>query len=613
MTPLKKPDHPNLFLATVIVFAFLYFPLLVLMLYSFNQSRLMVDWQGFTTLWFRILLHDSRLLDSLANSLWVAVWTTLASLTIGIPAGVGFSRGIKRAGPLFELLVLLPLLIPEIVLAVAFAAFYGLVRIRLSFLTVVLTHVAFSLSYVILLIRSRMERLDQSLVEAAMDLQASGGVVFFRVILPHLIPAIVSSALMVFTISLDDYVITSFVAGVGNTTLPLQIYSMVKEGITPEINAVCTVLLVVTLMAVLLTHFLQTSTLRLRKALLGFCLAIAVISSPLWWPTLSSSRERRQTLNLFIWSAYLAPDTLKVFEQRFNARVVFDLYDSIEALLAKLQAGNTGYDVVVPSDYAVHIAINRGLLSPIDKDKLPNFEKSLDPQFLNKSFDPRNRYSVPYIWGTTGIGYRKDFIKEPVESWKILWDEKYKNKIVMLDDMRENFGVALKMAGFSLNSREISEIQEAKRLLELQKPLVRAYNSSNFQEILASGDAWLILGWNGQILKVARDNPNIGYSIPQEGTTLFIDNFCIPADAPHKELAHQFINYMLEPDTAAAIANYTGYAVANRAAVPYIAKWLINNRVLFPDTKDLEKCETIEDLGEVLLLYDRYWTEIKSK
>ena len=609
----KKIHHPQLFLATLTVFAFLYLPLLVLVLFSFNQSRLMVDWEGFTTLWYRILSADSRMLDSLANSLWVAFWTTVASLTIGIPAGVGFSRGIKRAGPLFELLVLLPLLIPEIVLAVAFAAFYGLVRIRLSFLTVVLTHVAFSLSYVILLIRSRMERLDQSLVEAAMDLQASGRVVFFRVILPHLIPAIVSSALMVFTISLDDYVITSFVAGVGNTTLPLQIYSMVKEGITPEINAVCTVLLVVTLMAVLLTHFLPTSPLRLRKALLGSCLTIAVISSPLWWPTLSSSRERRQTLNLFIWSAYLAPDTLKVFEQRFNARVVFDLYDSIEALLAKLQAGNTGYDVVVPSDYAVHIAINRGLLSPIDKDKLPNFEKSLDPQFLNKSFDPRNRYSVPYIWGTTGIGYRKDFIKEPVESWKILWDEKYKNKIVMLDDMRENFGVALKMAGFSLNSREISEIQEAKRLLELQKPLVRAYNSSNFQEILASGDAWLILGWNGQILKVARDNPNIGYSIPQEGTTLFIDNFCIPADAPHRELAHQFINYMLEPDTAAAIVNYTGYAVANRAAVPSIAKWLINNRILFPDTKDLEKCETIEDLGEVLLLYDRYWTEIKSK
>ncbi|PYV38935.1 MAG: hypothetical protein DMG06_24425 [Acidobacteria bacterium] len=610
---MKKIHHPQLFLATLTVFAFLYVPLLVLVLFSFNRSRLMVDWEGFTTIWFRILRTDTRMLDSLANSLWVAFWTTLASLMIGIPAGVGLSRGIKRIGTLFELLVLLPLLVPEIVLAVAFAAFYGLARIRLSFLTVVMTHVAFSLSYVILLIRSRMARLDKSLVEAAMDLQASGRTVFFRVILPHLVPAIISSALMVFIISLDDYVITSFVAGVGNTTLPLQIYSMVKEGITPEINAVCTVLLMVTLMAVLLTHFFQASTLRLRKALLGFCLILAVISSPLWWPRLSSGQEHRQTLNLFIWSAYLAPDTLKVFEQRFNARVQFDLYDSIEALLAKLLAGNTGYDVVVPSDYAVHIAINRGLLSPIDKNKLPNFEQNLDPQFLNKSFDPGNRHSVPYIWGTTGIGYRKDFIQEPVGSWRILWKEKYKNKIVMLDDMRENFGVALKMAGFSLNSRDVSEIQKAKKLLEQQKPLVRAYNSSNFQEILASGDAWLILGWNGQILKMARDNPNIGYCIPQEGTTLFIDNFCIPADAPHKELAHQFINYMLEPDTAAAIVNYTGYAVANRAAAPYIAKWLINNRALFPDSRDLEKCETIEDLGEVLLLYDRYWTEIKSK
>src|SRR2546430_3485056 len=191
---------------------------------------------------------------------------------------------------------------------------------------------------------------------------------------------------------------------------------MVKEGIRAGINVMSRFLLMVALMTVLLRLFFQASTLRLRKALLGFCLILAVISSPLWWPRLSSGREHRQTLNLFIWSAYLAPDTLKVFEQRFNARVQFDLYDSIEALLAKLQAGNTGYDVVVPSDYAVHIAINRGLLSPIDKNTLPNFEQNLDTQFLNKSFDPGNRHPVPYIWSTTWIGYRTDIIQELVGS-----------------------------------------------------------------------------------------------------------------------------------------------------------------------------------------------------
>jgi spermidine/putrescine transport system permease protein len=609
----KKINHPQLLLVTLGIFAFLYFPLLVLVLYSFNQSRLMVDWQGFTTLWYRILWHDLRLLDSLTNSLWVALWTSIISLAIGVPAGVGLSRGLGRGGFLFEILVLLPLIVPEIVLAVAFAAFYGLVRARLSFWTIVVTHVAFSLSYVILIVRSRMERMDKSLIEAAMDLQASEAVVFLRVILPHLTPAIISAALIVFTISLDDYVITSFVAGVGNTTLPLQIYSMVKEGLTPEINAVCTLLLAVTTLMILLTQVTQRSALRSRQAVPWLCLIFITITAPLWWHRLTLAREQRQILNLFIWSGYVAPDTLKVFEQRFNANVQFDLYDSNEALMAKLQSGNTAYDVVVPTDYTIQILRKRGLLSPIDKNQIPNFKKNLDPRFLNKSFDPSNQFSIPYIWGTTGIGYRKDFIREPVESWRELWNESYRNRIVMLDDMRENFGAALKLSGFSLNSRDSIEVRKAKELLERQKPLVRAYNSSNFQEILASGDAWLVQGFNGQIVRAAQENPNIGYCIPREGATLSIDSFCIPHNAPHKGLAHQFINYMLEAETAAAVVNHTCYTVANRAALPYIRKTLLQSPALFPDETVLAKCEIIEDLGETVLLYDRLWTEIKSK
>jgi spermidine/putrescine transport system substrate-binding protein/spermidine/putrescine transport system permease protein len=613
MTSLKRPDHPNLLLATLVVFAFLYFPLFVLVLYSFNQSRLMVDWQGFTTLWYRILLRDRPLLDSLANSLWVAFWTSTIALVLGVPAGVGLVRGIQKGRGFFEVLVILPLIVPEIVLAVAFAGFYGLVQLRLSFWTIVVTHVAFSLSYVILIVRSRMEQMDKSLIEAAMDLQAPESTVFFRVIIPHLIPAIISSVLIVFTISLDDYVITSFVAGVGNTTLPLRIYSMVKEGLTPEINAVCTALLVMTTLMIVLTQLIQRSALRLRQSLLWLAIVVVTITAPLWWHKLTLAREQRQTLNLFIWSGYLAPDTLKVFEQRFNASVQFDLYDSNEALLGKLQSGSVGYDVIVPTDYMIQILIKRALLSPIDKRQISNFDKNLDPRFLNRSFDPSNLFSVPYIWGTTGIGYRKDRVQEPVESWQVLWDERYRNKIVMLDDMRENFAASLKLAGFSLNSRVMAEVRLARDLLEKQKPLVRAYNSSNFQETLASGDAWLVQGYNGQIVRAAQENPAIGYCIPREGATLSIDSFCVPANAPHLTLAHRFINYMLEPETAAAVVNHTCYTVANRAAAPYIKKAFLNNSALFPDENALAKCEIIEDLGQAVLLYDQYWTEIKSR
>jgi len=604
--------HPKLFLFTLAIFAFLYLPLVVLLLFSFNESRLMMDWQGFTTLWYRILFQDERMLDALTNSLWIALWTTLLSLLLGIPAGVGLARGSFKRNAFFEVLLLLPLVVPEIILAVAFAGLYGFAKLRLSFWTIVTTHVAFSLSYVILMVRSRMARLNPSLVEAAMDLGAGPSQTFFRVLLPHLSPAVLASSLMVFTISLDDYVITSFVAGAGNTTLPLQIYSMAKEGLTPEINAVSTLLMVVTVMMALAAQWAQRAAVSWRGMMPALLLIATVAIGPVAWHRWTVAGDR-QVLNLYIWSGYLAPDTLKVFEQRFQARVQCDLYDSVEALLAKLQSGNSGYDIAVPSDYAVQILQQQGLLSPLDKTQIPNLERNLDPQFLGRAFDPGNRYSVPYTWGTTGIGYRKDRVEQLTDGWEALWEERYRGKIVMLDDMRENFGAALKLAGFSINSRNPGQLQTAKALLEKQKPLLQAYNSSNFQELLVSGDAWLVQGWNGQIVKAARANPNIGYLLPKQGTTLFIDSFCIPAGAAHRALAHQFINYMLEPETAAAVVNHTGYTVANRAARPYINKGLLNNPALFPDSATLDKCEMLEDLGETALMVDRLWTEVRSK
>jgi spermidine/putrescine transport system permease protein len=602
--------HPKLFLFTLAIFVFLYLPLAVLLIFSFNESRLMMDWQGLTTLWYRILFQDERMLDALANSLWVAFWTTILSLLLGVPAGVGLARRSLKGNVLFEALLLLPLVVPEIILAVAFAGLYGFAKLRLSFWTIVITHVAFSLSYVILMVRSRMARLDQSLVEAAMDLGAGPGQTFLRVLLPHLTPAVLASSLMVFTISLDDYVITSFVAGAGNTTLPLQIYSMAKEGLTPEINAVCTLLMVVTVMMALAAQWAQRAA--WRRMMPALLLIAAVAIGPLAWGRWTVAGER-QVLNLYIWSGYLAPDTLKVFEQRFQARVQCDLYDSVEALLAKLQSGNSGYDIVVPSDYAVQILLRQRWLSPLDKAQIPNLERNLDPQFLDRPFDPGNLYSVPYTWGTTGIGYRKDRVGQIADGWQALWDAQYRGKIVMLDDMRENFGAALKLSGFSINSRDPVQLEAAKALLDKQKPLLQAYNSSNFQDLLVSGDAWLVQGWNGQIVKAARENPNIGYFLPKEGTTLFIDSFCIPAGASHKALAHQFINYMLEPETAAAVVNHTGYTVANRAARPYINKAFLNNPALFPDSTLLDKCEMLEDLGDTALLVDRLWTEVRSK
>jgi spermidine/putrescine-binding protein len=320
------------------------------------------------------------------------------------------------------------------------------------------------------------------------------------------------------------------------------------------------------------------------------------------------------SLNLYIWSAYLAPDTLAGFERRHGVKVNLDTYDSNEAVLAKLQAGNVDYDLVVPTDYMVQILIREKLLREIDKGSLKNF-KNLSPEFLNLPFDPGNLYSIPYIWGATGIGYRKDKVQGPVDSWKVLWDARYKDRILMLDDMRENFSAALKTRGRSANSTDPAELAEAKLALMEQKPLLKAYNSGNFQEMLLSGDAWLAQGFNGQVAKAMKEakRDELGFVIPREGSLRSLDSLCIPRGAPHPDLAHLFIDYLLEAEVSAAITNFTHYPAPNQAARPFLAPDVRDNPAIFPPEERLRNCEYATDVGAAVNLYDQAWTEVKSR
>jgi spermidine/putrescine-binding protein len=323
-------------------------------------------------------------------------------------------------------------------------------------------------------------------------------------------------------------------------------------------------------------------------------------------------RSDEKVLNLYIWSSYLAQNTIKDFEARFGTRVHVDLYESNEALLAKLKSERIGYDVIVPSDYMVEIMIREKLLAPIDKSKIPNLS-NVESRFLNQTFDPGSQYSVPYNWGTTGIGYRTDKIKEKIESWAILWDEKYRDRIAMLDDMREDFAAALKFKGHSLNSTDPRQVAEAKDLLLRQKPLVKTYIPAGIPEILLSGDAWIIHAYSGQVAKAAAENPHIAYLLPKEGATIWVDNFAIPATALHKELAYTFINYMLEPRVAADVCQFTHYSTANREAKSLVSPELRSNTTLFPTEEQLKNCEFVKDLGDAVGMYDKYWTEIKAQ
>lgn len=599
-------------LATLGVYLFLYAPIAVLVVFSFNRSRLSGRWQGLTGEWYVTLATHQQIFNSLLNSLVVGLVVTAVCVIFGTLAAMVFVRDRLRGRSLLDGVVYMPLLVPEIVIAVALVIFFSLLGMELSLTTVIIAHTTFCISYIIIVVGARLAGMDRSIEEAALDLGANEWKTFIRVTLPLAAPGILSAALLVFTTSFDDYLITSFVAGVRSTTLPLQIYSMLKRGITPEINALSTIILAATLPLVYISQRLERGAMKMRSALGGISAVILFLAAPLVARTWPAERNLPQ-LNIYCWSTYISPRVVRGFEKEFHCHVNYDLYDSNEALLAKLQAGNVSYDLVIPSDYMVEILIQQRLLARLDRSRLPNVWARVNPRFLNLPFDPHNDYSVPYAWGTTGLAYRADLVREKPQSWDVLFDPRYAGHILLLDDMREVFGMALKKLGYSLNTTNPDEIRQARDLLLHQKPLVKGYNSSNFEQDLAAGDTWFAQAYNGNLTFVMRDEPNIRYVIPKEGCTISVDCACIPRHAPHQELAMEFINYFHRPEVAAEFVNDCGFNTPNPASAQFVEPWIREDPAIFPPPASLERCEFMRDLGPVISLYDRYWTEIKAR
>jgi spermidine/putrescine-binding protein len=279
-------------------------------------------------------------------------------------------------------------------------------------------------------------------------------------------------------------------------------------------------------------------------------------------------------------------------------------------MLAKVQSGNVAYDLLCPSNYPIESLRHQNLLRPLDHSALPHLT-NVDPRFLDKPYDPGNRYSVPYFWGTCGIAYDRKRVGS-VDSWGALWEPRYKGRVLMLDDPRETIGAALKWKGLSVNTTDSAALAEAQRLLLAQKPLVKTYNASNFEDVLLSRDVWLAQGWNGQFAKVMAVDPDLEYVIPKEGASLFVDSLVIPASAPHPALAHAFIDFTLEAEIAAEICRTMRYSTPNRAALPLLPDDIRRNSAIFPPDDVLERLELIQDIGETTVMYDRLWTEVKT-
>ena len=320
--------------------------------------------------------------------------------------------------------------------------------------------------------------------------------------------------------------------------------------------------------------------------------------------------EQKQ-LNVFAWANYVSDEIRSDFEKEFGARVVVDTFASNEDLLTKLQSGASGYDIIMPSDYMVGIMAKQSLLAKLDRINIPNL-KNISPQFLGKYYDPGNLYSVPYTWGTAGIAYDSSKVTPPPDSWLFLWEKRYGGRISMLNDQREVIGATLKLLGHSVNTTNPGELTAAKRMLIEQKPLVKLYRSEA-DEILSAGDVDMAHCWSGDAFRAAGNRPNLKYVIPKEGSTQFIDTVCIPASAPHKALAEKFINYLLRPEINAKITNFTKYGTCVGAAKDYVSEDLRNQPGIYPSEEVLSKMESLIDLKDFTVHYNRAWEEIKAR
>ncbi|HAT12851.1 MAG TPA: ABC transporter substrate-binding protein [Microcoleaceae bacterium UBA11344] len=348
------------------------------------------------------------------------------------------------------------------------------------------------------------------------------------------------------------------------------------------------------------------------KRLLTFLL-LFILSAMLPFGCSRTGGNQQQVLSIYNYSSYIAPEAIAQFEKENNVKIQYDTFENSDALYAKIKQGNPGYDVIFPADYMVRIMASENILEPLNLLNIPN-QKNLDSNFTSQTFDPGNKYSLPYQWGTMGIGYNLKATQGEINSWAAMFDPKYTGKIAWQDDARYTFSAVLMYLGFDPNTTNPEEINKARDLLIKSNNIIAAFVPDTGQALLDQGEVNVTMEWSGDIFQVMKENPNLRYAIPKEGTIVFSDNMAIPKGAPHKELAEKFINFVLQPEVGAQISNFTHYGSPNKAAIVQglIDPKDLTNPQIYPPAEVFGKMKFLQDVGKATALYDRAWTEVKA-
>lgn len=559
----------------VLMILFFYLPILYMIVFSFNDGKSLTHFTGFSLRWYQHMLDSRDMMEALYTTFSVALIATFISTAAGTIAAIGLSKSKKIIRDIMTQVNNLPMMNPEIVTAIGFMLLFITFRIEKGYTTMLLAHIAFCIPYVMLSVMPKVRSLDPNLANAAMDLGATPFQALTKVIVPQITPGIISGALIAFTMSVDDFIISYFVTGQGVKNLSIMVYTMSKR-VNPSINAISTlvvVIITIVLVTINAAPILMAKREKKGESGRGLLLIPAGVFAVLAIGLVALKSDigdmqlpyEGQTLHVYNWGEYTGENLIRNFEEMTGARVVTENFDSNEQMYIKIANGES-YDVVVPSDYMIQRLIQEGLLQKLDHSKLDCMDDLFDG-VKGLPYDPQNEYSVPYFWGTVGIVYDKTKVDEADlerEGFAIFLDEKYRGDIYLYDSERDSFMMALKSLGYSMNTSDQAELEEAYqwliRCVETMEPEIV---TDEIIDNMAQSRKALGLIYSGDASYVMSENEDMGFYLPEEGTNIWSDAMVIPVNAKNPELAYEFINYVSSYEGAYDNSSYVGYTSPN--------------------------------------------------
>ncbi len=573
---MKKKKRTFGSILMILMIIFFYLPILYMIIFSFNDGKSLTAFTGFSLRWYKHMLDSGDMMEALYTTFGVAILATVISTVVGTITAIGLSKSKKIIRDVVDQINNLPMMNPDIVTAIGFMLLFVTFRVEKGYATMLLAHIAFCIPYVMLSVMPKIRSLDKNLADAAMDLGATPWQALTKVIVPQITPGIISGALIAFTMSVDDFIISYFVTGRGIKNLSIMVYTMSKR-VNPSINAISTLVVVIITIALVLLNVIpmfakkkeMLSGNRRRKVLVPVAaiVTIALLGGVFYYHGGSSARPfEGQTLHIYNWGEYTGENIISDFEEETGAKVVMENFDSNEQMYIKVANGES-FDLLVPSDYMIQRLIEEDYLQKLDKSKLDCMDKLAD-YVKGLPYDPDNEYSVPYFWGTVGIVYDKtkvDLADLEKEGYNIFLDEKYKGDIYLYDSERDSFMMALKALGYSMNTENESEIQEAYDwLVQCVQTMKPEIVTDEIIDNMAQGRKALGLIYSGDAAYVMSENEDMGFYLPTEGTNLWSDAMVIPKNAKNPELAHAYINFASDYEGAYDNSSYVGYTSANK-------------------------------------------------